>query len=216
MSGPVAFRTVSAGGFFTCGVTWGQGISCWGMNRSGQLGNGSTDQAAHSSPEPVRATVTFRSVAAGMAHACGVSTSGEMYCWGANSSGQLGTGGRTNSALPVAVSGGLTFRMVSVGGHSCGITTSDETYCWGANGSGQLGDGSRVGADGFRATPVRVSGGLRFRSVSVGTDHTCGVTTNRVVYCWGSNEHAKLGGSTTAMCSGRRCSRTPMRVRGQE
>jgi alpha-tubulin suppressor-like RCC1 family protein len=215
VSGPVAFRTVSAGGFFTCGVTWGQGISCWGMNRSGQLGNGSTDQAAHSSPEPVRTTVTFRSVAAGMAHVCGVSTSGEMYCWGTNSSGQLGTGGRTSSALPVAVSGGLTFRMVSVGGHSCGITTSDETYCWGANGSGQLGDGSRVGADGFRATPVRVSGGLRFRSVSVGTDHTCGVTTNRVVYCWGSNEHAKLGGSTTAMCSGRRCSRTPMRVRGQ-
>ncbi len=215
VSGPLAFRTISAGGSFTCGVTWGRSVYCWGTNRSGQLGNGSTDQAAHSSPEPVRATVTFRSVAAGMVHACGVSTSGEVYCWGANRNGELGTGGRAASALPVAVSGGLSFRMVSVGGHSCGITTNDEAYCWGANGSGQLGDGSRVGADGFRAIPVRVSGGLRFQSVSVGMDHTCGVTTNRVVYCWGSNEHAKLGASTTETCSGHRCSRTPIRIRGQ-
>jgi alpha-tubulin suppressor-like RCC1 family protein len=185
------------------------------MNRSGQLGNGSTDQDAHPSPEPVRAEVTFRSVAAALAHACGVSTSGEVYCWGANSSGQLGTGGRTSSAFPVAVSGGLSFRMVSVGGHSCGITTNDEAYCWGASGSGQLGDGSRVGAGDVRAVPARVSGRLRFRSVSVGMDHTCGVTTNRVVYCWGSNEHAKLGASTTETCNGRRCSRRPIRIRGQ-
>ncbi len=216
VSGPLAFRTISAGGFFTCGVTWRRGVYCWGTNRGGQLGNGSTDQAAHSSPEPIRVAVTFSSVAAGMVHACGVSISGDAYCWGANPNGELGTGSRAASALPVAVSGGLTFRMVSVGGHSCGITTSDEAYCWGANSSGQLGDGSGVGAGGFRAVPVRVYGGLRFRSVSVGADHTCGVTTNSVVYCWGSNEHAKIGGATTAMCSGRRCSRTPMRVRGQE
>jgi len=115
VSGELAFQSVSAGGFFTCGVTIGGEAYCWGMNRSGQLGNGSTDQDAHSSPEPVRAEVTFRSVAAASAHACGVSTSGEVYCWGINSSGQLGTGGRTSSALPVAVSGGLSFRMVSVG-----------------------------------------------------------------------------------------------------
>lgn len=215
VSGQLAFQSISAGGFFTCGVTVGGQAYCWGMNRSGQLGNGSTDQDAHLSPEPVRADVTFRSVAAALAYACGVSTSGEVYCWGANSSGQLGTGSRTSSALPVAVSGGLSFRMVSVGGHSCGITTGGEAYCWGANGSGQLGDGSRVGAGDVRAVPARVSGRLRFRSVSVGADHTCGVTTNRVVYCWGSNEHAKLGASTTETCSGRRCSRTPIRIRGQ-
>jgi alpha-tubulin suppressor-like RCC1 family protein len=215
VSGTLAFRTVSAGGFFSCGVTWGRSVHCWGTNRSGQLGNGATDQAAHSSPEPVRAAVSFRSVAAGMEHVCGVSTSGAVYCWGANGNGELGTGGRAASAVPVAVSGGLSFQMVSVGGHSCGVTTNDEAYCWGANGSGQLGDGSRVGGGDVRAVPARVSGRLRFRSVSVGTDHTCGVTTNRVAYCWGSNEHAKLGTSTTETCSGRPCSRTPIRIQGQ-
>jgi len=216
VSGQLAFQSVSAGGFFTCGVTTGGEVYCWGMNRSGQLGNGSTDQDAHPSPEPVRAEVTFRSVVAAPAHACGVSTGGEVYCWGANRSGQLGTGGSTSSAFPVAVSGGLSFRMVSVGsGHSCGITTDDEAYCWGTNSSGQLGDSSQVGAGDVRAVPARVSGRLGFRSVSVGTDHTCGVTTTSVVYCWGSNEHAKLGASTTETCSGRRCSRTPIRIRGQ-
>jgi alpha-tubulin suppressor-like RCC1 family protein len=215
VSGQLAFRTISAGGFFTCGVTLDGAAYCWGMNRSGQLGNGTTDQAAHPSPQRVSAAVTFQSVAVGMGHACGVSTSGEVYCWGANRNGELGTGARAASATPVAVSGGLSFRMVSLGGHTCGVTTNGDAYCWGANASGQLGDGSAIGAGGFRAAPVRVAGRLRFLSVSVGEDHTCGVTTNRVVYCWGSDEHAKLGGSTTAMCSGRPCSRTPIRVRGQ-
>ncbi len=212
VAGSLAFRAISAGGFFSCGVTWRRSVHCWGMNQSGQLGNGAADQAAHSAPGPVRATATFSSVAAGMAHACGVSLSGEVYCWGANPNGELGTGSKAASASPVAVSGGLSFRMVSVGGHSCGVTTDDEAYCWGANGLGQLGDGSEVG---FRAVPVRVSGGLQFESVSVGADHTCGMTTNRMAYCWGSDEHAKLGGPTTATCNGIRCSRTPIRVRGQ-
>jgi alpha-tubulin suppressor-like RCC1 family protein len=77
----------------------------------------------------------------------------------------------------------LTFGQVSAGGqHTCGVTPTDVAYCWGYNGWGQLGDGSAVEA---RVHPSLVVGGLTFRQVSAGENHTCGVTTSNVAYCWG-------------------------------
>ena len=54
-------------------------------------------------------------------------------------------------------------------------------YCWGSR--RKLGDGTT----GRSLTPVAVVGGLRFREVSAGAVHTCGVTTGNLAYCWGSN-----------------------------
>jgi alpha-tubulin suppressor-like RCC1 family protein len=77
----------------------------------------------------------------------------------------------------------LTFTQVSGGDeHTCGVTPTNVAYCWGYNSWGQLGnftvgDGSLL--------PVRVLDGLAFRQVSAGGEHTCGVTTSNVAYCWG-------------------------------
>ena len=77
----------------------------------------------------------------------------------------------------------LIFAQVSAGSeHTCGVTTTNVAYCWGYNGWGQLGNG--LVEDG-RVLPVRVLGGLAFRQVSAGENHTCGVTTSNVAYCWG-------------------------------
>ena len=85
-----------------------------------------------------RATVTsvetrFSLVSAGGAHTCGVDTTGVAYCWGDNSSGQLGNGRTLDSHTPVRVSGGLTFAFVDAGGkHTCGSTAIDRAlFCWG-------------------------------------------------------------------------------------
>jgi alpha-tubulin suppressor-like RCC1 family protein len=91
----------------------------------------------------------------------------------------------------------LSFRQVSAGGfHSCGLTSDNRAYCWGhnepstyADGSGELGDGTTIS----RLTPVAVFGGLHFRVVSAGTQHTCGVTTDSLAYCWGLNTFGSLG-----------------------
>jgi len=61
-------------------------------------------------------------------YVCGVTTTGAAYCWGYNADGELGNGATTNSATPVAVSGGLKFTMVS---GSCGLTLGGAAYCWG-------------------------------------------------------------------------------------
>jgi alpha-tubulin suppressor-like RCC1 family protein len=96
----------------------------------------------------------------------------------------------------IAATAALSFRQVSAGGnHTCAVTTDDRAYCWGENTWGQLGDD----APGFaRLAPVRVLGGLRFRHVSAGFDHTCGVTTDDRAFCWGVNQAGQLGDGTSA------------------
>jgi alpha-tubulin suppressor-like RCC1 family protein len=97
---------------------------------------------------------------------CGVTTTGDAYCWGGNSKGQLGAatgsacsfgGPQPCSTVPVLVSGGHTWRALTVGlEFSCGITTSDTVYCWGANTFGQLGNGTTTDSP----VPVQVTGGF--------------------------------------------------------
>ena len=98
--------------------------------------------------------VVWSSLSAGRIHTCGVTTGGQVYCWGANSVFGLGNGILSGSStVPVAVSGGLRFKSVSAGlFHTCGVTTARRAYCWGANG-GQLGNGTMTKS----LVPVRVS-----------------------------------------------------------
>src|SRR5207249_1282203 len=81
------------------------------------------------------------SVSAGQYQTCGVTLGSAAYCWGFNGFGQLGNGTTTNSDVPVAVSGGLTFAAVSAGYHTCGVTPNGTAYCWGCNLYGELGNG---------------------------------------------------------------------------
>ncbi len=111
--------------------------------------------ALSSAPVAVSDGLTFSSVSAGDDHTCGVTGMGEAFCWGDNSSGQLGNGTfNSSSGVPVPVSDGHTFTSVSAGNtHTCGVTTSDETFCWGYNFFGQLGNGTCDTS----FTPVRIS-----------------------------------------------------------
>jgi alpha-tubulin suppressor-like RCC1 family protein len=93
------------------------------------------------------------------------------------------TGSDLRPALAITTSA-LAFRQVSAGGlHTCGVTSEAQAYCWGYNNYGQLGDGTTTGPElclslGCSTRPVAVLGGLRFRQVSAGEDHTCGITTD--------------------------------------
>jgi alpha-tubulin suppressor-like RCC1 family protein len=106
-----------------------------------------------------------------------------------------------SQAVPAtgALTATLSFKQVSAGlRHTCGVTTGDKAYCWGDNGEGgplggQLGDGTTID----RLTPVPVAGGLSFRQVSAGIDHSCGVTADDRAYCWGRNDYGQLGDGTT-------------------
>jgi alpha-tubulin suppressor-like RCC1 family protein len=75
----------------------------------------------------------------------------------------------------------------------CGITYEDGAYCWGYNFFGTLGDGTVQ----RRLTPVPVSGGLTFQSLSVGYETTCGLTNLGAGFCWGYNFGALGDGTST-------------------
>lgn len=134
------------------------------------------------------------------------------------------TGPEAGPALDITPAAALSFRQVSAGiFHTCGVTPDDRAYCWGLNADGQLGNAMNTGpelCDNFPCStrPVPVAGGLRFRLVSVGGDHTCGVTPGDLVYCWGFNSAGQLGNGTNTgpeTCAfGRACSTRPVAVAG--
>jgi len=144
-------------------------------------------------------------VAAGYVHTCAVAA-GEVFCWGNNSTGDVGDGTTTLRASPVKVAGLGDVTAVAAGGgentgagvgtyygHSCAIASGGVIWCWGGNESGQLGDGTNA----QQPSPVKVAG-LRdpATAVAVGDRHTCAVAA-AAVWCWGANGSGQLGDGTT-------------------
>jgi len=203
--GDLTFTTISAASSHTCAVTTSGGAYCWGDGTSGALGIGGFVFQLTSPTTPVAGGFSFATVSAGGGHTCGVTTSGAAYCWGSNTSGQLGDGTTTGSFGPVSVAGGLAFTTISAGGaYTCGLTGDGTAYCWGSNSHGELGDGTTA----QQATPVPVAGSLHFATISAGSTHTCGVTTSGEAYCWGANPDGRLGDGTTSQAM------TPVQVAG--
>ena len=202
VSGGLTFRTVSAGEEFSCGVTTGGRVFCWGDNLAGELGTGTNTgpqgcefgRPCSRTPVPVVGGLTFTTVSAGGSHACGVTSDGAAYCWGDNSAGALGDGTTTSQTAPVLVAGGLHFKAVSAGAQStCAVTTDNAAYCWGDNSLGQLGDGTTAS----RSTPGPVVGGLSFVAIRARFQAVCGVLASGAAFCWGDNSHGQLGDGTT-------------------
>lgn len=188
----VQLAKVAAGSEFTCAVTLTGGARCWGYNYYGQLGDGGSD--LHTTPVNVSGlTSGVKGVAAGASHACALTTSGSVWCWGWNTYGQIGDGTTTDRHAPVAVAG-LTGATMVVAGyiHSCALTTSGGVKCWGGNHSGQLGDGTTTD----RLTPVDVLGVSGALAIVSGAYHTCVLTATRGIQCWGENEDGQLGDGT--------------------
>jgi alpha-tubulin suppressor-like RCC1 family protein len=149
----LTFSSLSAGSDHTCGITSTGAAYCWGYNFYGQLGNGNSGTDANSAvPVLVSAPsgITWSSISTGGNHTCAVATTGQAYCWGNDSVGQLGNSSTLNddSAKPVEVAaplGGnaLTFSSIAAGAaHTCALTTTGTAHCWGIDGAGQLGNGS--------------------------------------------------------------------------
>jgi alpha-tubulin suppressor-like RCC1 family protein len=194
VAGSRLYLRVETGFQHTCAVAKADRHAyCWGSNTSGQLGTGTSSWSL--TPLAVSGGRSWRQVAAGFRHTCGIATGGAVFCWGSDSDGEIGDGStRANRSVPTAIASGRLFTELDVGfDYSCAIATDSRAFCWGANGSGQIGDGSQLD----RYTPRAVAGGLTFTRVATGSAHTCAEATGNKVYCWGNDLYGQFGDGST-------------------
>ena len=202
---------ISAGGYHTCAIASGT-VYCWGLNTNGQLGNGTTTKSqvpVAVNTSGVLAGKAVTGITVGAFHSCAIADS-RAYCWGLNSSGQLGNGSTAQSSSPVEVtaSGVLldkTVTTISAGSsHTC-VAASNLAYCWGNNGYGQLGNNSTADSNVPVAVDVTTKEKGNFISslkdqvvikITAGSTHTCAIAGNKA-HCWGNNTNGQLGNNST-------------------
>lgn len=180
-----------------CAISEGR-LRCWG--RSPFLGLETNDDVGDDEPPSEARLLNTGWVAAQISsireHACAVSTVGDVYCWGRNIAGQLGTGDAfTNGSIagPLFLGAGRVGRKVAAGSnHTCLLMANDEVICWGTNANGVLGLGHTH--DWYRpATAATVLLGGPVWDIAAGWDHTCAVLRNGEIRCWGLGQEGRLG-----------------------
>ena len=183
---------IAAGEAHTCAVLATGAARCWGLNSSGQLGDGTV--TTRSRPTDVNNLGRVVAIAAGgtlgTSHTCALLVDGSVFCWGANGSGQLGTGDTTPRSVPVHVSGLFGAVAIALGeSHSCALVANGAVSCWGSDGvtSSLLPKLVNLG------DAIAISGGNR---------HSCALRADGTAWCWGQNLLGQLGnGGTTPTAS---------------
>lgn len=189
-------RQVSAGMGHSCALLDDAGARCWGRNSAGECGDGRGLQAL--APVTVVADdAGFVDLQVGFSFTCGRSAGGAVRCWGVNGEGQCGSGvvsGRSLLANDVlGVTAGLTqLALGPIASHAC-IVQDGGVLCWGSDDHGQLGDGNL----GHQNQPVQALGiTVPITAVAVGGRHTCAITSEGGVLCWGDDTGGQLGDGT--------------------
>ena len=175
---------VSSGYYHTCALVEVDGVQCWGLNVSGQLGDG-TNIDSNTAVHVQGMDVQVIAIELGVSHSCALLETGEVHCWGDNENGQLGNGTRNNSNIPVAVQG-LTDKVVQIaagGMFTCALTEKGRLFCWGNSLKGVIGEAT---TDSF-STPVLVDGLEEDIDLIVAGDyHLCARSISREIFCWGA------------------------------
>jgi alpha-tubulin suppressor-like RCC1 family protein len=178
---------------------------CKGSNPWGQLGVGTvTDSSTWvqvKSPDGFGYLTGVSQIEAGYKHGCGLTTDGNVFCWGDNTYKQLGDGSAVSySTLPVQVcnedcSGFLSniVEISSSGYHTCAIKSTGDLYCWGYGANGRLGNGLTAN----QSKPVWVNFSNPVH-VSAGVSHTCAVNKFGELFCWGYGGNGKIGANSTS------------------
>eukprot|EP00112_Aurelia_sp_Birch-Aquarium-sp1_P023191 Seg681.3 transcript_id=Seg681.3/GoldUCD/mRNA.D3Y31 product="RCC1 and BTB domain-containing protein 1" protein_id=Seg681.3/GoldUCD/D3Y31 len=171
----------------------------WGHGGYGQLGHNEPDKSV---PVQVKINLGERKieqVACGSYHSVAQTTNGEVFGWGSNNCGQLGTGSTSNQSVPKKINGLLNGKRVT--SVSCGqsftvaLTDEGELFSWGYNGNGQLGIGNTTN----QQTPCKVpiGGSKIITKMLCGMAHVLALSDVGELYGWGANSYGQIGVGST-------------------
>lgn len=209
---------VAVGGFHGCALLTNGQVRCWGLNSAGQLGDNSSGNERHlavlvqndDDPDTDTPLTGVADLVAGSAHTCAEMTNGDVRCWGANGSGQLGdqTGAaradatkkvRTNNPPPFGVVGDLGDAVTLAAGdqHTCASREGSNAsgggvVCWGSNAFGQSGGGGSTAV--YVVSPPKVDiGSPLVTSLAASRKNTCVTMIDKSVRCLGDNTLGQIG-----------------------
>ncbi|MFE5943905.1 RCC1 domain-containing protein [Streptomyces sp. NPDC056480] len=179
-------------------------VRAWGLNNTGQLGNGSTLDQQTPSTVTGLARADVRELAAGgwnspTSFAVTLLNDGTVQSWGGNTNGQLGDGTTTARSFPAAVSGLSGVTEVAAGATFAYAVRGGRLLAWGDNTFGQLGNGvTAASTDPPAGRPVSVQSLNKVKDIAAGCSHALALREDGSVWTWGRNHFGQLGlGSTT-------------------
>ena len=194
-----AWIQVSSGGYHSLGIQRDYSTWAWGFNGYSQCGTGGAVVLVPTQIVDENANNFYSiSLAAGQVQSLAVSITNELYAWGNNTYGQLGTGDNSQRNNPSKIGSLTTWQSVSSHGLSSGgILTDSSLYVWGYNGTYNLGLGDLVN----RSSPVKL-GSSNWQEISMGLYHSTAIRYDGSLWTWGFNGNGEIGNNTSGLAAG--------------
>lgn len=179
----------------TCAIMATGAVKCWGRNDRGQVGNnGTLDRQVPTDVVGLVSDVT--SLALGDGHACALTSTGAVQCWGRNDHGQIGNNGTLDRQVPTDAQG-LDSGVAGIFANNfqtCALMATGGVKCWGLNSHGEVGNNGTLD----RQVPTDCVGlASGATALTLGDEHVCALMASGGLKCWGLGNHGQLGTNST-------------------
>ena len=189
------FKEVSAGTYCSLAIDEDGNLYAWGRYYWDSFGG---ESIVKNTPTLIQEDTKFIKVSNGVSTSqpvcIAIDEEGNLWGWGENTLGTLGTGTKESSSVPVRIKEGTKFKKISVGGgHSLAIDIDNNLWSWGFNNVGQLGNNSSATA----YEPIQIMQGTKIKEIIADGQFSLAIDETGTLWSWGNNFRGALGNGTT-------------------
>ncbi len=187
--------TVGQSGNRNCALRTSGTLWCWGFNIIFDGLPPGTYPSWYSEPTEVSPGSNWQSISIATTHSCGIRASGEVWCWGINGTGQLGTGDNFPRLISTRMGNESDWSVIAAAnrdndqpeGRTCALKTNHSLWCWGTNIFTTPSTGGS--ADQFHTSAVPTLPGRQFHTLASGRQSSCATGVDGTLWCWGAADY---------------------------